>query len=64
MSEETTVIDSSEEVSLPQPKKRDLFFTKQVDQDSIAALTESIPFNNLSIFTYKFLNGDYFNRTD
>jgi ATP-dependent Clp protease protease subunit len=42
MSEETTVIDSSEEVSLPQPKKRDLFFTKQVDQDSIAALTESI----------------------
>jgi ATP-dependent Clp protease protease subunit len=42
MSEETTVIDSNEEVSLPQPKKRDLFFTKQVDQDSIAALTESI----------------------
>jgi len=36
------VIDSSEEVSLPQPKKRDLFFTKQVDQDSIAALTENI----------------------
>lgn len=43
MTEEVNVvIDSSEEVSLPQPKKRDLFFTKQVDQDSIAALTESI----------------------
>ena len=31
-----------DQVALPKPKKRDLFFTKQVDQDSISELTESI----------------------
>ena len=31
-----------DQVTLPRPKKRDLFFTKQVDQDSISELTESI----------------------
>ena len=31
-----------EEIQLPQPRKRDLFFTTQVDQESIAELTETI----------------------
>lgn len=34
--------DKYDAIPLPQPRKRDLFFTKQVDQDSIAELAENI----------------------
>ena len=36
------MIELQDVITLPIPQNRDLFFTKQVDQDSISALTENI----------------------